>query len=369
MTNHYSRLLRVLACVLAFVATATLHAVEPRNILLTGFEPFGGLKRPNPSWEGIKALDGQEWNGYRLVCKELPVVWGEVLPKLEEWNSEYQPAAILSLGQGSPAGFTIESVALAKRGQIPDNQRQLPAVDRLAGDGPAKFTATAACDAMAKQLEAKGYAVKVSTNAGQYLCEEALYSLEYLKRKNQLSAPVAFCHVPPLGVTVPSKPAGSDEEVGQIVNPEYVQAFVLDALDALVATTKPEPPAPLADEAEIKKFIEGYFSSWSTGQFDKYDACFMPNACIQLLGPEGQLISYPRKSFVEEQRGYVQQAKIKPREVPKTIDIHHEADVVRVLAYWELTNDKRITHGYDHFTLKKVGGQWKIVHLLFYSTD
>jgi pyroglutamyl-peptidase len=183
MLNVLARpLLLALLCVLALFTSATLHAAEPRNILLTGFEPFGGLKRPNPSWEGIKSLDGQEWNGYRLVCKELPVVWGEVLPKLEGWNAEYQPAAILSLGQGGTAGFTIESVALAKRGQIPDNQRQLPPVDRLAGDGPAKFEATAACDEMAKQLEAKGYSVKVSTSAGQYLCEEALYSLEYMKR-------------------------------------------------------------------------------------------------------------------------------------------------------------------------------------------
>ena len=29
-------------------------------ILLTGFEPFGEKKPPNPSWEAIKTLDGQE---------------------------------------------------------------------------------------------------------------------------------------------------------------------------------------------------------------------------------------------------------------------------------------------------------------------
>src|SRR5260370_32212287 len=41
-------------------------AAKPPVILLTGFEPFGKKKPPNPSWEGIKKLDGPQWKGYRL---------------------------------------------------------------------------------------------------------------------------------------------------------------------------------------------------------------------------------------------------------------------------------------------------------------
>ena len=45
-------------------------------ILLTGFEPFGEARPPNPSWDGIAALDGRQWHDYRLVCKRMRVEWG-----------------------------------------------------------------------------------------------------------------------------------------------------------------------------------------------------------------------------------------------------------------------------------------------------
>ena len=58
---------------------ARLAAAEPENlpvILLTGFEPFGREKPPNPSWEGIKALDGRRWKDYRLCLQMLAGVVG-----------------------------------------------------------------------------------------------------------------------------------------------------------------------------------------------------------------------------------------------------------------------------------------------------
>ena len=74
-------LLSLLACTPSFLACGQPHTGagenrqrEPQSrepgataqtrpvILLTGFEPFGAGKPPNPSWEGIKSLDGQEWS-------------------------------------------------------------------------------------------------------------------------------------------------------------------------------------------------------------------------------------------------------------------------------------------------------------------
>src|ERR1051325_1201190 len=62
-----------LGCYLSLYARD--HSASRPVILLTGFEPFGKDRPANPSWEGIKELDGQTWNGYRLVCKQLPVIW------------------------------------------------------------------------------------------------------------------------------------------------------------------------------------------------------------------------------------------------------------------------------------------------------
>src|SRR5215212_5780372 len=57
-------------------------------ILLTGFEPFGKRKPPNPSWEAVKVLDGREWKGFRLVARQLPVVWRAPLGCLDAWIGE-----------------------------------------------------------------------------------------------------------------------------------------------------------------------------------------------------------------------------------------------------------------------------------------
>jgi ABC-type transporter MlaC component len=35
--------------------------------------------------------------------------------------------------------------------------------------------------------------------------------------------------------------------------------------------------------------------------------------------------------------------------------------------YWKLTAGPRLQYGYDHFTLMKQNGEWKIVNLVFYG--
>ena len=101
---------------------------QPPCLLLTGYEPFGEGRPPNPSWEGIKELDGQLWKGYRLVCKQLPVVWGAPLEQLEPWVFQYQPVAIFSFGQGGPRSFAIESYARNERGGHKDNKGGKPEI-------------------------------------------------------------------------------------------------------------------------------------------------------------------------------------------------------------------------------------------------
>src|SRR5688500_6551909 len=67
--------------------------VELPVILLTGFEPFGPGRPANSSWEGIQSLDGQTRGGFRLVCRRLPVVWGEPERLLASWLAELKPVA------------------------------------------------------------------------------------------------------------------------------------------------------------------------------------------------------------------------------------------------------------------------------------
>lgn len=201
-------------------ARANTSAARP-VILLTGFEPFGAPGRQNPSWEGIAELDGQPWKGHRLVCKQMKVVWGAPLEQLQEWISEYRPVAIFSFGQGGAGAFAVESRASNRRGPGLDNNHSRAHSPTIVDGGPAEFQATIDCKKLSRSLSQKDYPVHVSTRAGRYLCEETLYSLEYLKTRNGLGT-VLFCHVPPLGTRI------GDE----LVSAGYVQRFVKDTLEA-----------------------------------------------------------------------------------------------------------------------------------------
>jgi len=85
-TNRRAISRLVISCLQAIFLTSgivTLAAAEKPVILLTGFEPFGEQRPPNPSWEGIAKLNDTEWQGYRLVSLQIPVIWGAPLKELE----------------------------------------------------------------------------------------------------------------------------------------------------------------------------------------------------------------------------------------------------------------------------------------------
>lgn len=333
-------------------------------ILLTGFEPFGEYKRPNPSWEGIKALDGQHWKGYQLVCKQLPVVWGEPLKQLQTWIPEYQPVAILSFGQGGKGCFALEGVASNKRSPEEDNRGERPPAPMIVGGGQTRFRSTLNCEKVADIMSEKGHATRVSMDAGNYLCEEALYSLEYLKATKQLDATVLFCHVPPLDTPV----------AGKKLTAEHVQAFVKDMLETwhtlheskALAPRRQRPEDPR--QQEIKEFIGRYFRTWSEQDMDGYGDCFLPEAAIQFVDSRSRLTTYSRQQFVANQRDYHRTAPHKATEVAESIDIRFETKLARVVVYWKLTAGPRTELGYDHFTLIKQDGKWRIVNLVFYAT-
>lgn len=207
-------------------------------ILLTGFEPFGPGRPANPSWESVKGLDGREWNGHRLVARQLPVVWGVPMTQIEEWIAELHPVAIFSFGQGMPGSFAIETRAHNDRSRgARDNLGNPAPAPGIVGNGPSLLEATLPARGMVGLLAEKGYPIRISREAGRYLCEETLYTLEFLKSSKKFPGVVSFCHVPPLGTSA----------AGKQVTAEYVRGFVLSYLDAWhAAAAKSSEPAPVA---------------------------------------------------------------------------------------------------------------------------
>jgi pyroglutamyl-peptidase len=346
-------------------------AVEPTKpadlpvILLTGYEPFGPGKPANPSWEGIKKLDGQERNGYRLVARELPVVWGAPLPALKKLIEEFRPAAIFSFGQGG--GYTIETLAQNKRGAFPDNAGELPEQPMIVPDGPAEYQTTIDAKGLAERLKSRGQTVRISTEAGNYLCEEALYTLEHLKANAKQPLAVAFCHVPPLQANDGQGPT----------TPETVQAFVESLLDAWAEQPRPAAVSEAAPtvarqqaadprEKEVRELIDRYFTSWSNADLLTYGKCFMPQAAIHMIEPSGRLLTLPLAPFLKSQQEAHRSSPNKMTETPERTEIRFDANLAHALVYWKLVDGERIEYGYDHFTLMKSDGEWRIVNIVFY---
>jgi pyroglutamyl-peptidase len=363
--------------IVAVLFTATAFAADPADnsakkpelpvILLTGFEPFGPGKPANPSWEGIRELDGQEWHGRRLVAREMKVEWGAPLPALTRLIDELHPVAIFSFGQGG--GYAIETVAQNKRGMYPDNAGQLPIEPTITIDGPAEYRATIDAEALARELASRDRRVRLSTEAGDYLCEEMLYSLEHLKANSKSPLAVAFCHVPPLQTA-----AGTNK-----VTPAVIQSFVKDVLAAWEAT---QPATIGADsteiarqaaadprEKEVRELIDRYFKSWSNQDLVRYGQCFMPQAAIQLIDPHRGLITMPLTPFLQSQQQAHQASPNKMTETPESIKIRFDADLAHVLVYWKLVDGERLEYGYDHFTLMKSDGKWRIANIIFYAVE
>ena len=127
--------------------------------------------------------------------------------------------------------------------------------------------------------------------------------------------------------------------------------------------TKPE------EKEVVTKFIHRYFSTWSTKDMKGYDDCFWPDASIHYIGADDALTPFTRKDFVAQQTKFQKEA-VEPRtEVAESVDIRFDGKLAHVVVFWKLTaGDRRVT-GYDHFTLLKVGENWRIVNLTFYSSD
>jgi pyroglutamyl-peptidase len=358
------------------LATSAVPADPKPVILLTGFEPFGDKRPPNPSWEGVRDLDGTDWMNYRIVAHQLPVVWGEPLKQLQEQIDKYHPVAVFSFGQGAPGTFAIESRAGNLRGEIPDNAGQMPPAPTITSDGPQEFRASFDCQKVAETLAGKGYPIRVSNQAGRYLCEETLYSLELTRSQHHPELTVSFCHVPPLGTLTEIQENGTTR--GRIVDKDYVQQFVLDYLgawqttstsqkSAVVSSQKPTGESPNPELPAVKKLIEDYFKSWSEQRMKDYGNCFAEDSVIQEISRSGDIHTQMKGPFVATQTTYHKMALFRAVEVPVRTDITFEADLARAVVYWKLTAGPRIQFGYDHFTLIKQSGQWKIVNLVFYG--
>lgn len=169
---------------------------RPHNVLVTGFNPFGG-EALNPSQQIAQALDGQVVAGHRVVGATLPTEFAAALPALQALLRKHRPTLVLALGQaGGRDGISLERVAINLiDARIPDNAGAQPVDVRIVDNAPNAYFSTLPIKAMLARLHAAGIPAALSQTAGTFVCNHVFFALLHaLRRKRTVRG--GFVHVP-----------------------------------------------------------------------------------------------------------------------------------------------------------------------------
>lgn len=200
------------------------------RILVTGFEPFGGQSL-NPSWEVARALHGLQLQGARVVAVQLPCVFAQALPALQQALAQHTPDIVLALGQAEGrCDLSVERIAInVMDARIPDNAGAQPIDVPVIAGGPASYFSTLPIKSLVAGLRASGFPASVSQTAGTFVCNQVFYALQHTLAGQGVHS--GFVHLPLLpeqaahwpGPSLPSWPVSLQ------------LAAVKQALDLLVA--------------------------------------------------------------------------------------------------------------------------------------
>jgi len=197
-----------------------------KNILITGFEPFGG-ESINPALEAVMALPN-EINGCKLTKLQLPVVFRKSIDVLYEALEKEKPFAVINVGQaGGQPDIRLERVAInIDDTNSPDNDGEKPTDTPIFPDAPAAYFATLPIKSIAENLNKKSIPASISNSAGTYVCNHIMYAALHYAAKSRPDIKAGFVHIPYL----PS------QAVGKKNAPSMSAESVITALKIIIKT-------------------------------------------------------------------------------------------------------------------------------------
>ena len=165
------------------------------RILVTGFEPFGGQSL-NPSWEVARALHGLQLQGAQVVAVQLPCVFAQALPALQNALAQHTPDIVLALGQAEGrCDLSVERIAInVMDARIPDNAGAQPIDVPVIAGGPASYFSTLPIKSLVAGLRASGFPASVSQTAGTFVCNQVFYALQHTLAGQGVHS--GFVHLP-----------------------------------------------------------------------------------------------------------------------------------------------------------------------------
>lgn len=188
------------------------------NILVTGFEPFGG-EPVNPSQQAVARL-ASRCDSLAIATRILPVSFDRALPALQAAITKTAPAIVLCVGEaGGRAELSLERIAVnLVDARLPDNDGRQPIDGPVAADGPAAYFATLPVKEAAAALREAGLPAALSLSAGTFVCNHVFYGLLHFAATRGLPLRGGFLHVPALpeqAARHPGMPSMAAEEIAR----------------------------------------------------------------------------------------------------------------------------------------------------------
>ncbi|WP_170153067.1 pyroglutamyl-peptidase I [Roseiarcus fermentans] len=185
---------------------------------MTAFEPFGG-ETVNASWEAARQLDGWRCGEVVVAARMLPCAYDVSVAEFFASVESLRPCAVLMTGQAARrATVCVERFARnAAHASAPDNRGSL---GPRAADGPDAIESTTSALRIAWAIRQAGIPARVSTDAGDYVCNHLYYYA--LRRLAEASQPIpaVFIHLP---ATPEQTPAGASRR--RLATPDAVLAL------------------------------------------------------------------------------------------------------------------------------------------------
>ncbi|WP_430610205.1 pyroglutamyl-peptidase I [Enterococcus sp. DIV0876] len=166
------------------------------NILITGFDPFGG-EAINPALEAVKLLP-DTIHGAKIIKAEIPTVFGKSAAIVAEKIDAHHPDVVLNIGQaGGRFAISPERVAInIDDARIPDNEGNQPVDEVIQQDGEPAYFTQLPIKAMVEAMKEAGIPAVVSNTAGTFVCNHIMYQVQYMIDKKYPTIKGGFIHVP-----------------------------------------------------------------------------------------------------------------------------------------------------------------------------
>ncbi|MCP4385680.1 MAG: pyroglutamyl-peptidase I [Hyphomicrobiales bacterium] len=164
------------------------------RILVTGFGPFPGVP-VNPSQLVVEALP-DTGAGAELVRRILPTEYRAIRDQIDRLVSELRPDIVLGTGVCRDPWFRLETVARNHgNSEHPDNSGAVRSGPIEEG-GPDTYGTTLPVDTIYARLMARNHDIKVSDNAGSYVCNYGFYRSCHRIAELGIDARYGFLHLP-----------------------------------------------------------------------------------------------------------------------------------------------------------------------------